>query len=311
MGIFQKFRKEGNNVEKQEIIQVNNQPRFSHLQSYQAVQRRALIGWIVSRCAVALKLDEIDREALFIMSFEAVLFDELEDGLVKELMELANSLVDWIASNSVIEEEMKTSHPEHVSKEILTRVFSEIQADVKFDSMRPNQMEDTWEVYRDVIYASTHGSFLLIAKNEIEKYQQGERLCSCEIVNREDVPKARNMAKEVFVDLGLAPSKVMGYNLIISEAVTNILKHAEYGEMTIYQTKDAFHVIISDKGPGFPLKILPKTTLMAGFSTKESLGQGFTLMMKMAKQVVLQTSDGGSTLILILEAGKEDRGSEN
>lgn len=309
MGFFQKFRKEGTG-DNQEEVQLTTGPKFSHLQSYQSVQRRALIGWIVSKCAAALKLDELDREALFLLSFETETFEQLEDGLVRELMELASNLVDWIRSNAVIEEEMKAIHPEHISKEVLTRIFSEIQADVKFDDLQPNQKENTWEVYRDVIYASTHGSFLLIAKHEIAKYQQGEQLCAVKIVNREDVPKARNTAKEVFMELGLPSSKVMSYNLIISEAVTNILKHAEYGEMTIYRAPDAFHVIISDKGPGFPLKILPKTTLMAGFSTKESLGQGFTLMMKMAKQVVLETSDTGSTLILILEAGGDEHANE-
>ncbi|WP_047980867.1 ATP-binding protein [Ornithinibacillus contaminans] len=309
MGFFQKIRKEGTG-DSQEQVQLTTEPKFSHLVSYQSVQRRALIGWVVSRCAAALKLDELDREALFLKSFEAISFEELEDGLIKELMQLADSLVDWIRANAVIEEEMKAIHPEHISKDVLTRVFSEIQADVKFDDLQPIQKENAWEVYRDVIYASTHGSFLLIAKNEIKKYQQGEQLCSVKIVNREDVPKARNTAKEVFTDLGLSSSKVMSYNLIISEAVTNILKHAEHGEMTIYRAANAFHVIISDKGPGFPLKILPKTTLMAGFSTKESLGQGFTLMMKMAKQVVLETSETGSTLILILEAGGDEHANE-
>lgn len=308
MGLFDRFRKEGNSEKQHELLIAP--PKLTHLQTYHAVQRRALVGWIVSRCALVLKLDEIDREALFMMAFTSASFDQLENGLVKELLQLADRLVEWIKYNAVIEEEIKTIDPQHLSKEVLTRVFSEIQAEVKFESLSPNRMEDTWEVYRDVIYASTHGSFLLINKEDIKKYQQGELLCSCDVVSREDVPKARSMAKEVFSQNGLLASKVMSYNLIISEAVTNILKHAEYGKMSIYLSGNQYHVLIEDKGPGFPLKILPKTTLMAGFSTKESLGQGFTLMMKMAKQIVLETSSEGSTLILILDAVKEGKESE-
>lgn len=309
MGLFKKFRKEENS-EKTEAKPSVNQPQLSHLQNYHGVQKRALIGWIVSRCAHALKLEEVNREDLFLRSFTVESYEELEDGLEKELMQLADKLVEWIKVNAVIEEEMKTINPQHISKEVLTRIFSEIQADVKFDSLRPNQVQSAWEVYRDVIYASTHGSFLLISKIELEKYQQGELLCSCDVVHREDVPKARNMAKEIFTNKGLSSSRVMSYNLIISEAVTNILKHAEYGKMSIYQNENQLYVVVSDRGPGFPLKILPKTTLMAGFSTKESLGQGFTLMMKMAKQVVLETSSEGSTLILVLDVEKGGKANE-
>ena len=61
------------------------------------------------------------------------------------------------------------------------------------------------------------------------------------------------------------------------------------------------NIIIEDTGSGFPLKTLPYTTLMAGYSTKKSLGQGFTLMMKLATQVLLKTSSSGSTIVLIFE----------
>jgi phosphoglycerate-specific signal transduction histidine kinase len=65
-------------------------------------------------------------------------------------------------------------------------------------------------------------------------------------------------------------------------------------------TDSTVNVLVEDIGPGFPLKLLPNTTLMAGYSTKKSLGQGFTLMMKMIEQVLLSTVPyEGSTLILI------------
>jgi hypothetical protein len=41
------------------------------------------------------------------------------------------------------------------------------------------------------------------------------------------------------------------------------------------------------------------------------MGQGFTLMMKMTKQVVLYTSPIGSTLILLFDSAKETGGDLN
>ncbi|WP_156291251.1 ATP-binding protein [Oceanobacillus salinisoli] len=276
------------------------EPKLSHLTSYDQVKRRALIGWMVSRCAAALDYDEQEREALFFIAFTAESFEQLENEVVKELLVLANSAVDWIEANAVIEEEMKAIQPLFSPKKVLARAFNEVQLDVKYDE-QIDECSSVWEVYRDVIYAATHGQFLLIKKSDVMNYKSGDLLCEVDVVERHDIAKARNAAKDAFTEKGVKGSKILSYNLIISEAVTNILKHAEYGKMLVYQAGDLFYVVIEDKGPGFPLKILPKTTLMAGFSTKESLGQGFTLMMKMAEQVVLETSETGSTLILILD----------
>ncbi|WP_337020078.1 ATP-binding protein [Oceanobacillus massiliensis] len=302
-GIFHKIRRE--HATPVEEITESYEPELTHLDSYERVKKRALVGWIASRCAAALQIAEREREALFYLAFSNESFEQLEDGVRKELLMLADSAADWIAANAVIEEEMKSVNPAHSSKIVLERVFNEIQSDVKSSEQLVDESQKTWQVYRDVIYAATQGRFLLIGKQDVAKYKSNGLLCEMDIRERQDVPKARNVAKEAFAKTGMKSSKVLSYNLIISEAVTNILKHAEHGKMLIYQNEDVFNIVIEDKGPGFPLAILPKATLMAGFSTKESLGQGFTLMMKMANQVLLETSDKGSTLILVLEAGKE------
>jgi hypothetical protein len=41
------------------------------------------------------------------------------------------------------------------------------------------------------------------------------------------------------------------------------------------------------------------------------MGQGFTLMMKMTKQVILYTSSEGSTIILRFDSSKEKEGNVN
>ncbi|SET08135.1 Anti-sigma regulatory factor (Ser/Thr protein kinase) [Oceanobacillus limi] len=299
--ILQKILKDHSKKKANDKEQTNGL-KLAHLTSYKSVQKRALVGWIASKCAATLNLDESEREALFFLSFITESFEELEDGIVKELMILANSAVNWVESDAVIEEEVKSVHSSYLEKDALTRVFSEIQSDYEDNSKETNECEAAWEVYRDVIYAATHGQFLLINKDDVSRYRKGVLLGELDITERKHISVARKLAKSFFYQNGIPSATTLNYNLVISEAVTNVLKHATRGKVSFYQFNDSFHIIVEDQGTGFPLKILPKTTLMAGFSTKESLGQGFTLMMKMASQVVLETSASGSTLILVLNA---------
>jgi len=200
----------------------------------------------------------------------------------------------------------------------LLEVFEESKEDIHlYIPLKPNvsdivhadEGEDkVWQVYRDVIYAVTQSKFRLIRQNEVDLYKQGKLLCEASIKERSDIPKARDLAKQQLLDCGVSQKAIMGQLLVISEAITNILKHAEEGKMTIVQGEtENINVLVQDKGPGFPLKLLPNTVLMAGYSTKQSLGQGFTLMMKMADQVLLMTIPGeGSTIILVFKCKKEE-----
>lgn len=161
--------------------------------------------------------------------------------------------------------------------------------------------EQIWRIYRDVMHAASQRKFLLIKEEELEVYKNGQVLCIEPVIEKQDIPKARNKAKDVLQCLGLSQSKISSYVLLISEGITNVLKHARDGRLILIQTKQSLNVIIEDKGTGFPLNILPYTVLTEGYSTKKSLGQGFTLMMKLANRVLLKTSKEGSTVVLVFE----------
>jgi anti-sigma regulatory factor (Ser/Thr protein kinase) len=166
-------------------------------------------------------------------------------------------------------------------------------------SPKPPEWEK-WKVYRDVIMASTQGKFLLISEQELLGFKKGRVFCEGEIKQLSDIPDCRHKARDSLEALGYDDSTTMGWLLVLSEAITNTIKHGEEGRMTLIEDKDQNEIrfIIEDRGPGFSLKELPKTTLLAGYSTKKSMGQGFTLMMKMSKQVSLYTTSEGSTIIL-------------
>jgi sensor histidine kinase regulating citrate/malate metabolism len=55
-------------------------------------------------------------------------------------------------------------------------------------------------------------------------------------------------------------------------------------------------VRVSDRGPGIRTEQLPATLFESGFSTKVSLGMGFTLMLQLADTIWLATGPEGTIL---------------
>jgi anti-sigma regulatory factor (Ser/Thr protein kinase) len=283
-------------------------PKLEGFSSYENVKQRSITGWIAYQMAKQLSLNETQTDLFFLKPFMQKEFQEQDEHESEIIMQLAQSATGWIQNDSLVEEEIKQLNLSTAYNKVLSRVIREVQSEKDFQEKAYSESKAIWNVYRDVIYSASQGHFLLVEKSDLIHYKSGKLLCEADIKERGDIPLARNAASEVFEQVNLKPSKMMSYKLIISEAVTNVLKHAEYGKLLIYQDEltNTLRVIIEDTGRGFPLKILPQTTLMAGFSTKKSMGQGFTLMLKMADQLVLETSTSGSTLILILKGESEN-----
>ena len=82
------------------------------------------------------------------------------------------------------------------------------------------------------------------------------------------------------------------------EAVTNSVKHAGSGQVQVYVKGRIAQVAVTDFGPGIDFSILPKATLIAGFSTKQPLGMGFNLMLEICERVLLATQPGFIRIIL-------------
>ncbi|MFB5087018.1 ATP-binding protein [Psychrobacillus sp. PGGUH221] len=283
-------------------------PKLEEFSSFENVKKSTITGWIAYQMAKNLSVNEEQIDLFFLKPFIQKDYQEHIEPEAETILQLAQSATLWIQNDSLIEEEIKQLNLSPAYTKVLSRVIREVQTEKDLQEKAYSESKEIWNVYRDVIYSASQGHFLLVEKTDLIRYKSGKLLCEAEIKQREDIPLARNAATEVFERVNLKPSKMMSYKLIVSEAVTNVLKHAEYGKLLIYQDEitSTLRVIIEDTGKGFPLKILPQTTLMAGYSTKKSMGQGFNLMLKMADQLVLETSTSGSTLILILKGENEN-----
>ncbi len=87
----------------------------------------------------------------------------------------------------------------------------------------------------------------------------------------------------------------------VGEAAMNAIVHGGGGEAAIRGDQRAVQVWISDHGTGISLSQLPRATLELGYSTKESLGHGFWLMLRSADSVSLLTGSTGTTVVLTVQ----------
>ncbi|MBE3586605.1 ATP-binding protein [Desulfofundulus thermocisternus] len=153
------------------------------------------------------------------------------------------------------------------------------------------------QVYREAIAAVTGGRLYLVGSGEIEKVVlEGMELARGEVRQSRDIPEARRAMREALPVLDSRRQHAIA--LCLTEALANALKHAGGGCWQARQSGDTVRIIVQDRGPGIKTSELTRATLMQHYSTKNSLGCGFTLMLYYADRLYLNTGSSGTVLIL-------------
>lgn len=162
----------------------------------------------------------------------------------------------------------------------------------KFDSLS--------NVFRDVINAVAIGKLVITDDRDIAGLkQEGEKLGEAIVKKPEDIGKTRLAIKDVLQIYNVPEQEINKILLCISEAATNMLKHASGGRLVWYLCDDGkIRFIAEDSGPGIKLSDLPKATLVKGPKKKKALGLGFTVLLELLNKVYLKTSSHGTTLVL-------------
>ncbi|TAM74671.1 ATP-binding protein [bacterium] len=158
------------------------------------------------------------------------------------------------------------------------------------------------QIYRDVIAAATGGKLELLEREELER-QLGalQIVASVAVRTPRDVRVARAATERTALASGLPPTRVHDLVLCVSETATNVLKHAGHGAVDLRSNGERLLACVSDAGPGIPFAQLPKATLMRGFSSKPSLGYGFTFLLEFLDHIELATGDWGTIVAMEVE----------
>lgn len=165
--------------------------------------------------------------------------------------------------------------------------------------------EQKKQFYRDVVFAVTNGKLVLCERHEVEQYWP-HSLHEVEIRAEEDIRQVRELVQEIGGAAGMEEQRIYDLGLCASEAATNALKHGEGGLAAITRVDETVRVRIEDGGAGIDPATLPKATLLKGYSTRASMGLGFTIMHELADKIYLFTAPSGTVVILEMAARASD-----
>lgn len=149
---------------------------------------------------------------------------------------------------------------------------------------------------REVLRAVTQGKLHLVEPSEIPP--GGRVVAEFSLTEPSSYGELRKRLREIEEQVGMSREHGEELVLAVGEAVTNSIKHATAGRATLAIDTDRIVARISDTGPGIRPENLPATVLQAGFSTKVSLGMGYTLMLQLSDCIWLATGPEGTVVQL-------------
>lgn len=229
---------------------------------------------------------------------------------------ISDSIKDYLAEYAAKGREIGTCCKEFVIDSVSAKIFNAYFMQVSEDSCLVTVFDMTevlkterdredreQQIYRDVIAAVTQGKLVLAFGDEINSYT-GEGTIQAEMGLQEpaDVAHARAIVRDAIEDLPLTSQRKTKLILCVSEAATNVIKHVGEGRISVLVLQGALRIVISDNGPGIDISQIPQVTLRKGYSTKISLGFGFTVMLDYLDRLVMSTKNG---TILVLEMNFE------
>jgi anti-sigma regulatory factor (Ser/Thr protein kinase) len=198
---------------------------------------------------------------------------DIRSSAKDELRELSETFQQTVRRLSSLVGELEAAHEKTIHAELEKKQF-----------------------YREVIRAVTRGKFELVDRADIPLI--GDRLAELPARDGPEYAAARQLLRKVCDEAGMSPERSADLLLAAGEAITNAMKHATEGRCEILRSPDSLLIRVSDRGGGIAAHHLPASILTPGFSTKVSLGMGYTMMLKLCDRVWLATGPDGTQIQL-------------
>ncbi|MCE5323014.1 PAS domain S-box protein [bacterium] len=152
--------------------------------------------------------------------------------------------------------------------------------------------------YRETILSVTQGKLDICDSTHIRPYLLNA-ITTTDVSDTSDASRARHMVKEFLARQDMEEERLAAFVIAVGEAITNAIKHGNNGRVYAGVKDDSAWVAVADKGPGIESLIIPRATLLRGFSTKPSLGLGYSIMLETSDHILLKTSPRGTTVVLV------------
>jgi anti-sigma regulatory factor (Ser/Thr protein kinase) len=163
------------------------------------------------------------------------------------------------------------------------------------------------EFCRDILLAVSHGKLYLCSPADME-IADAPPILQARLEAPTDIALLRHAVADLARSMGMDSERTQDLTVCLGEAATNAILHAGGGHATVLAGAEALWIHVVDSGPGIDQKELPRATLVKGYSTRASLGMGFSIMLELSDSVRLCTGQGGTQLLLEMriEAPKPD-----
>jgi anti-sigma regulatory factor (Ser/Thr protein kinase) len=170
-------------------------------------------------------------------------------------------------------------------------------------------IEEQWNSYKELILTLTNNKIELINGKELGVILQSyQRKSFIELSSASEIQKVRRFLEEkIDIELTIPLFRIQ---LAVTEAVTNSIKHSLTESellcrVELWQSERKLLIRILDNGHGIKLNDLPKVTLIRGYSTHQSLGQGFYLMTKLSSKLYVNSDRTGTAIGLLFKDDPE------
>jgi anti-sigma regulatory factor (Ser/Thr protein kinase) len=156
---------------------------------------------------------------------------------------------------------------------------------------------DKRRFYRETILAVTGGRFEIADPEPAEGWIE-DPVVSMRVAVSQEMVDARHALTSYCQQAGMDEDSVREFELAIGEALGNAVKHAGEGWMYVGRHEESVWAAVVDHGKGIDTFIIPKVALLAGFTTKASMGLGYTLILRVCDHVKLATGPDGTTVVM-------------
>lgn len=156
---------------------------------------------------------------------------------------------------------------------------------------------DKRRFYRETILAVTDGKFELGEPEDASHWIESPEL-SLNVTGAEMMSYARRDVTDFCKSSGMPQFEIDEFEYAIGEALGNSIKHASEGKVFAGVRDHKVWVAIVDHGTGIDTFSLPKVAMLPGFTTKASMGLGYTMILKVCDHVKLATGLSGTTVYM-------------
>ena len=162
---------------------------------------------------------------------------------------------------------------------------------------RATAEEEKRRFYRTAIYSLTGGKLEILTEAEAKDLARPVEV-NIAVRNAKEARAARPVVREALERHGLTGDRLKEFTLALGEAMNNAVKHAREGIVTAGARDGVVWVSVCDNGPGIEELSLPRVALEKGFSTKPSLGLGYSIILGASDRVALATGPEGTRVVM-------------